>query len=256
MVDASVGFHCPECVRTGSGTGHRPDATRPRTIAGGAVAADPHLVTKVLIGINLAVFLAARIVGERFLEPLVLVGQWPPYPFVATEGIAEGEPYRLVTSMFLHWEIWHVFFNMLMLWWLGGPLEQALGRVRYLALFLVSGLAGSALTYLIAAPEQSSLGASGAVYGLLGATVVLMRRMSYDLRPIMVLLAINLFITFYWDGIAWQAHIGGLVAGVAIAYGLVHAPPGRRRNTVQFATCALVLLAAVAAVVARTASIA
>ncbi|MEW2630260.1 rhomboid family intramembrane serine protease [Streptomyces sp. NPDC048389] len=255
MVDASVGFHCPECVRTGSGTGHRPNATRPRTIAGGAVAASPHLVTKVLIGINLAVFLAARIVGERFLEPLVLVGQWPPSPYVATEGVAEGEPYRLLTSMFLHWEIWHVFFNMLMLWWLGGQLEQALGRVRYLALYLVSGLAGSALTYLIAAPEQSSLGASGAVYGLLGATVVLMRRMSYDLRPIMVLLAINLFLTFYWEGIAWQAHIGGLVAGVAIAYGLVHAPQGKRRNTVQFATCALVLLAAVAAVVARTVTI-
>ncbi|UYQ63301.1 rhomboid family intramembrane serine protease [Streptomyces peucetius] len=255
MVEASVGFHCPECVRTGSGTGHRPNASRPRTIAGGAVAADPHLVTKVLIGINLAVFLAARIVGDRLLDPLVLVGQWPPPPYIATEGVAEGEAYRLLTSMFLHWEIWHVFFNLLLLWWLGGPLEQALGRVRYLALYLVSGLAGSALTYLIAAPEHASLGASGAIYGLLGATVVLMRRLSYDLRPIMVLIAINLVITFFWENIAWQAHIGGLIAGVVIAYGLVHAPSGKRRNAVQFATCGLVLLASVVAVVARTASI-
>jgi membrane associated rhomboid family serine protease len=255
MVDASVGFHCPECVRTGSGTGHRPDATRPRTIAGGAVVADSRLVTKILLGLNIAMFGLALGLREEFVDRFAMIGLAYDPRLTEVVGVADGEWYRLATGMFLHEEAWHIFFNMLLLWWLGGPLEEALGRVRYLALYLISGLAGSALTYLLEDPNQGSLGASGAIYGLLGATVVLMRRLKYDLRPIAVLIAINLVITFYWEGIAWQAHIGGLVAGVAIAYGLVHAPPGKRRNTVQFATCALVLLATVAVVVARTASI-
>ena len=117
-------------------------------------------------------------------------------PFSATEGVAEGEWYRLVTSMFAHQEIWHIGFNMLSLWWLGGPLEAALGRARYLALYFVSGLAGSALAYLLASPSTATLGASGAIFGLFGATAVLMRRLNYDLRPIIALLVINLIFTF------------------------------------------------------------
>ncbi|MEK9551526.1 rhomboid family intramembrane serine protease, partial [Bacillus cereus] len=143
--------------------------------------------------------------------------------------------YRLVTSMFLHQELMHIAFNMLGLWWLGGQLEAALGRSRYLALYLLSGFAGSALTYLIAAQNQPSLGASGAVYGLFGATAVLMRRMNYDMRPVLVLLALNLVFTFTWGGIAWEAHVGGLIAGVAIAVGMVHAPR-ERRTAVQTGT--------------------
>ncbi|MET8827662.1 rhomboid family intramembrane serine protease [Streptomyces sp. NPDC004610] len=239
MVSASVGFQCPECVRNGSGTGHAPNATTPRTLAGGTIAADPRLLTKILIGINLAVFIAVQ-VRSSLLDSLVLIGQWPPAPWPATEGVAEGQWYRLVTAMFAHQEIWHIAFNMLSLWWLGGPLEQALGRVRYLALYLVSGLAGSALTYLLAAPGSASLGASGAIFGLFGATAVLMRRLSYDMRPILALLAINLIFTFTWSGIAWQAHIGGLVAGVIVGYAMVHAPR-ERRSLVQYGTCALVL---------------
>jgi membrane associated rhomboid family serine protease len=251
MISASVGFQCPDCVRTGSGTGHAPDANRPRTIAGGTVAADPRLVTKVLLAINLVVFVLGA-VNDRLVDALALIGQWPPSPFLPSEGVAEGEWYRLVTSMFLHQEIWHIAFNMLGLWWLGGPLEQALGRARYLALYLISGLAGSALTYLLADPGQGSLGASGAIFGLLGATMVLMRRLRYDMRPVVALLAINLVITFFWPGIAWQAHVGGLIAGAAIAYGLVHAPQGKRRTPVQFGVCALVLVVSLVVVVART----
>jgi membrane associated rhomboid family serine protease len=133
MVNASVGFHCPECVRTGSGTGHAPTATQPRTLAGGAVTADPRLLTKILIAINIAVFIAVR-ARSSILDDLVLIGAWPPAPFTSTEGVAHGEWYRLVTSMFTHQEYWHIAFNMLSLWWLGGPLEAALGRARYLTL--------------------------------------------------------------------------------------------------------------------------
>ncbi|MFJ9622806.1 rhomboid family intramembrane serine protease [Streptomyces sp. NPDC101181] len=253
MVSASVGFQCPNCVREGSGTGHSPAASRPRTLAGGTVAADPRLVTKILIGINVAVFVLVAAAGPTLLNDLTLLGRaWDPTPPPGTvEGVAEGQWYRLVTSMFLHQEVWHIGFNMLGLWWLGGQLEAALGRSRYLALYLLSGLAGSALTYLIAAPNQASLGASGAVYGLFGATAVLMRRMNYDMRPVLVLLALNLVFTFTWGGIAWEAHVGGLVAGVAIALGMVHAPR-QHRTAVQAGTCALVLLVSLGVVVART----
>ncbi|MGW0734374.1 rhomboid family intramembrane serine protease [Streptomyces sp. NPDC002851] len=248
MVSASVGFQCPNCVREGSGTGHAPTAGRPRNIAGGVVVADQRLLTKILIVLNVAVFIAVS-VDDSLVRELFLLGGTPPQ--YIPEGVAHGEWYRLVTSMFLHQEIWHIGFNMLALWWLGGPLEAALGRARYLALYLLSGLAGSALTYLVAAPTQPSLGASGCVFGLLGATAVLMRRLNYDMRPVLVLLAINLFITFRFSGIAWEAHIGGLVAGIAIAFAMVHAPRDRR-TLVQWGTCGLVLLITLATVVLRT----
>ncbi|MGW0907259.1 rhomboid family intramembrane serine protease [Streptomyces sp. NPDC002853] len=254
MISASVGFQCPECVREGSGTGHAPAANQPRTIAGGSIATDPRLVTKILLGLNVAVFIAVLAVGDRLVNELVLIGAWPPEPWVPTEGVAEGQWYRLVTSMFTHQEIWHIAFNMLGLWWLGGPLEAALGRARYLALYVLSGLAGGALTYVVADSDQASLGASGAIFGLLGATAVLMRRLNYDMRPVIALLALNLLFTFTWSGIAWEAHVGGLIAGVAIAYGMVHAPR-ERRTLVQWGTCAVVLAVVLAAVLVRTAQL-
>ncbi|MEU1127340.1 rhomboid family intramembrane serine protease [Streptomyces sp. NPDC005899] len=256
MIDASVGFQCPECVREGSGTGHHAAAVRPRTVAGGAVAADPRLITKILLGVNLAVFVAVSAAGRPLIEDLLLFGRaYSGDASAGIEGVAEGQWYRLVTSMFLHQEVWHIAFNMLGLWWLGGPLEAALGRARYLALYLISGLAGSALTYVIADPGQGSLGASGAIFGLLGATAVLMRRMNYDMRPVIGLLVVNLIFTFNpWGAIAWQAHVGGLVAGVVIAAAMVHAPR-EHRALVQYGVCGLVLLAVLGAVLARTAAL-
>ncbi|MBT3151759.1 rhomboid family intramembrane serine protease [Streptomyces sp. CHD11] len=253
MVDASVGFQCPECVRGGSGTGHSPSASMPRTIAGGTVAADPRLLTKILLAVNLAVFVAVQI-QSSLVRDLYLIGEWPPAPFLPTEGVATGEWYRLVTSMFAHEEIWHIAFNMLGLWWLGGPLEEALGRARFLALYLVSGLAGSALTYVLASGTTASLGASGAIFGLFGAIAVLMRRLNQDMRPIIALLVINGIITIGWSNIAWQAHLGGFVAGVVIGYAMVHAPR-ERRALVQYGTCALVLAVVVVMILLRTAQL-
>ncbi|OEJ26008.1 rhomboid family intramembrane serine protease [Streptomyces agglomeratus] len=250
MISASVGFQCPDCVREGSGTGHPPAASRPRTIAGGSVAADPRLVTKILLAINVALFVAV-LSREALVDQLDLVGLAFSRSSLQVVGVADGEWYRLITAVFLHQEFWHIGFNMLGLWWLGGPLEAALGRARFLALYLLSGLGGSALTYLVAAPNQPSLGASGAIFGLLGATVVLMRRMNYDMKPVLVLLALNLLFTFTWSGIAWEAHVGGLVAGTLVAIALVHAPR-ERRALVQYGACGLILLATAGIVVART----
>ncbi|MCF3963254.1 rhomboid family intramembrane serine protease [Streptomyces fuscigenes] len=265
MVSASVGFQCPECVRgTGAaapagasafsaaggsaarsprvpaGTG-RPDS-RPRTIAGAPVrpGQNQRLVTQILIGLNIAVFIAAQ-ASDGLSNDLALWGF----------GVADGQWYRLFTSVFDHQQFMHIGFNMLSLWWIGAPLEAALGRLRYTALYLISGLAGSALTYLIADPTAGSLGASGAIFGLFAATAVLVRKLRYDMRPVLALLAINLFITFYWSGIAWQAHIGGLVAGALMAIGMVHAPRARR-DLVQAGTCAGVLLIAIVLIVVRT----
>lgn len=251
MVDASVGFQCPDCVRGGSGTGHAPDASRPRTLAGGPIAADPSLVTKVLIGVNVALFLVQLSVGDSFTHRFTLIGEAYDPLLGSVQGVAEGQWYRLLTAMFLHGGYLHALFNMLSLWWIGGPLEAALGRARFLALYFASGLAGSALTYLVAAPNQPSLGASGAIFGLFGATAVLMRRLKQNMRPVIGLLVLNLILTFGWSGIAWQAHVGGLVAGVVTGYAMVHAPR-QRRTLVQYGTCALVLVLVVVLTLLRT----
>ncbi|MFB7494987.1 rhomboid family intramembrane serine protease [Streptomyces sp. NPDC056161] len=253
MVSASVGFQCPDCVRGGSGTGQPPAAAaRPRTIAGGTVTSDPRLITKVLIGLNLALFLVQQAVGDSFTNRLELIGQAYVPVLGSVEGIAEGQYYRLLTAMFLHASVVHILFNMLSLWWIGGPLEAALGRARYVALYFVSGLAGSALSYLLAAPNQPSLGASGAIFGLFGATAVLLRRLNYDMRPVIALLVINLIFTFSPGfNIAWQAHIGGLVAGVITGYAMVHAPR-KNRALIQYGVCALVLVVVVVMTVVRT----
>ncbi|AKH83514.1 Rhomboid family protein [Streptomyces sp. CNQ-509] len=251
MISASVGFQCPECVRGGSGTGAAPGASAPRTLAGGVMSEDPRLITKIILGLNLAVFLAVLTGGDRVSDPMLLVGK-AIFSFGGSlEGVAEGQYYRLLSSVFLHEEVAHIALNMLALWFLGPPLEAALGRLRFVTLYVLSGLGGSALFYLVAAPNDAALGASGAIFGLFGATAVLMRRMNYDMRPVLVLLAINLVFTFTWSGIAWQGHIGGLVIGTAVAYGFVHAPRDKR-VLVQRAVAAAALLAIVAVVVIRT----
>lgn len=252
MVSASVGFHCPECVRDGSGTGHAPTASQPRTLAGGTATADPRLLTKALLGINLLIFLLQLSLGDRFTDRFDLIGLAYVPELRSVEGVADGQWYRLLTAMFLHSGYVHILFNMLSLWWIGGPLEAALGRARYLTLYLVSGLAGSALTYLIADANQPSLGASGAIFGLFGATAVLMRRLRYDMRPIIALLVINLIFTFNPAfNISWEAHVGGLVGGVVIGYAMVHAPR-ERRSLIQYGVCALVMVAVVVTTLVRT----
>jgi membrane associated rhomboid family serine protease len=235
MVSASVGFQCPECVRDG-----QRDVPRPRTVAGGTIARDPRLLTKILIGINIAVFIAVQAVGNGLVNNLGLYAICGGGQCI---GVAEGpgQWYRLLTSAFLHEAVAHIGLNMLALWWVGGPMESMLGRTRYLALYLVSALGGSAAVMLF--PGMSiTYGASGAIFGLFGATAVFVRRMRYDMRPVLFLLALNLLFTFTWGGISWQAHLGGLAAGVPTAIGMAYAPAGPRRARVQWAVCAAVLV--------------
>ncbi|MFG3051128.1 rhomboid family intramembrane serine protease [Kitasatospora sp. NPDC048239] len=226
MVSASVGFHCPECVAGG----HR-EVRRATTRFGGQLTADGGLVTRILVGINLVVFvLAAYVLTPWLAEDLSLFSVGPQitgFPY----GVAAGPDqwYRLLTAAFLHTAPWHVATNMVVLWVMGPPLEAALGRLRYLALYLLSGLAGSAFAFLVAGGFMNSLGASGAVFGVFGATAVMYRRTRTPLGPVVALLVFNLIVTFSVPGIDWRAHMGGLVAGTLTAIGLMYAPREHRK---------------------------
>ncbi|MFJ9693002.1 rhomboid family intramembrane serine protease [Kitasatospora sp. NPDC101183] len=236
MVTASVGFQCPECV----GEGHA-GARRATTRFGGVPTADGALVTRVLIGINLVVWVLAAYVFEP-----ELVRSWSLYSVGlhrgGPEGVADGPDqwYRLLTAVFLHQEWWHIGTNMLALLMLGPALEQALGRVRFLALYLLAGLGGSVLAFLIDGDWMNSLGASGAIFGLIGAQVVLQLRTRGPLGPVLALLVFNGIITFSRrDIIDWRAHLGGLVMGALVAAGLMYAPR-ERRGLVQWLSVAVV----------------
>jgi membrane associated rhomboid family serine protease len=223
-VSASVGFQCRECVQGGQA------AARPaRTEFGGAAVRDPALVTKVLIGINVVVWGLQYLISVSALDHLYMQGQL----------VAQGQWYRMITSVFFHTNILHIGMNMWSLWVIGPAIEQLLGRWRYLGLYLLSGLAGSALQ-LIVAPDTWALGASGAIFGLLGALVVLQRKRGYQLGPILAIILVNLVATFAIPGISWEAHVGGLVAGVLVGFGLAHAPE-RNRALVQWGTMGLTL---------------
>ena len=248
MIDASVGFQCPECVREGN-----QGVRRARTVFGGRVSDDPGYVSKALIGLNVLAFIAQQ-VSDTFTLRFFDIGLARDPVTFERIGVADGEVYRLLTSAFLHGGFVHLALNMYALFLFGPPLEAALGRVRFGALYVVSALGGSALSYAFAGPATPSLGASGAVFGLLGAFLVVSRRQKRDTSGVLVLLAINFAYGFLVPRIDWRAHLGGLVAGALCALALAYAPRARR-SLVQAGGVVLVLAAAVAVVAWRTAQL-
>ncbi|MCU7823651.1 rhomboid family intramembrane serine protease [Kitasatospora sp. DSM 101779] len=249
MVSASVGFHCPECVR-GEAAAHRPA----RTLFGGLPVGDGALVTKVLIGINALVFLVTEYLSPEWGVRLAMLSGTHAGAFPVRFGVAEGpeEWYRLATAVFVHAGPFHILMNMVSLWVLGPQLERVLGRARYLALYLLSGLAGNAFAYVVTGGNVYSVGASGAIFGLLGATAVLFRVTRTPLGPVIALLVFNLVITFSVSAIDWRAHVGGLIAGAVTGAGLMYAPRARR-NLVQGLTVTGVLAVVVLMVAVETA---
>ena len=201
-----------------------------------------------LIAINVAVWLAVLVTGGSSSRLVDLLGLRPDGlcargdgflyddPRVACDaigglflpGVNDGALWQLVTSQFLHVQLWHIAGNMLALWMLGPQLEAALGRTRFLALYLLSGLTGSVAVLWLSPEFQLTLGASGAIYGLFGAFAVISHKVGGDLRSIGALLAINLIITFAIPNISWQGHLGGLLGGAAISAVLVYSPRTRR----------------------------
>lgn len=250
MVAASVGFQCPECVRQGN-----KGVRRGRTVFGGAVTGDPGYVTKVLIAVNALVWLVQIGAGSSFEHRLWLIGG-PAFDPVLMErvGVADGESYRLLTAAFLHGGLVHLALNMYALYLFGPPLEGALGRVRFITLYFVSALGGSAVSYAFSNPAQPSLGASGAIFGLLGAFLVVSRRMGRDTTGVLILLAINFVYGLIVPRIDWHAHLGGLITGVLTAVAFAYAPKVGR-TAVQTGGVLGVLAAVVVVVVWRTAAL-
>jgi membrane associated rhomboid family serine protease len=249
MVAASVGFQCPECVREGN-----KDVRRARTLFGGRVSDNPGWVTRVLVVLTVIAFVAQQ-VSDEFTRRFWLIGGVVFDPVLGEAvGVADGETYRLLTAAFLHGGVLHLLLNMYALWLFGPQLEATLGRVRFTALYVLSALGGSALSYAFSAPNQPSLGASGAVFGLLGAYLVVGRRLGRDTTPVMVLLVINLGYGFLVPRIDWRAHLGGLLVGALVALALAYAPRDRR-TLVQVAGLVATFLAVAAVVAWRTAEL-
>ncbi|MER7772978.1 rhomboid family intramembrane serine protease [Kitasatospora sp. NPDC096140] len=225
MVPAAVGFQCPECVSRGH-AGSRRATTR----FGGGLAGDGGLVTRVLVGVNVVVWLLAAYVLTPQLGQTWSLFSAGRDVLGGPAGIADGPDqwYRLLTATFLHVEWWHIGLNMVVLLWLGPPLEEALGRLRFLALYLVAALGGSTFAFLVAGNLMNSVGASGAIFGLIGATIVLQLHNRGPLAPVMAFLVFNLVVTFSRPGVDWRAHLGGLVLGTLTAAGLMYAPREHR----------------------------
>ena len=218
MIAAPVGFQCPECV-----AGAAAQSRQATTIAGGALIGRP-MVTYTLIGINLAVFLVQFTVGINAVAGDY--GMWPV-------GIAVGgEWWRLVTAAFLHGSFLHIAFNMYVLFALGPTLERILGHSRYLILYVLAAIGGGVASYVFSDMRTVSVGASGAIFGLMGALVVAGRRLRYDVTQVLVLLGINVVIGFIASGVDWRAHLGGLVTGALVAAIMV-LPSPRHRMAVQ-----------------------
>jgi membrane associated rhomboid family serine protease len=168
------------------------------------------IVTRILVAINVVVYLITVAQGAGLNTPGgSLFNKWALFgPLVK-----HGDWWRLITSAFLHGSLIHIAFNMLALWWLGAPIEMVLGRVRYLGLYLVSGLAGAAGA-LVANPTSVTVGASGAIFGLLGAGLILEYQATGSLAGnYLTLIVINLAISFAVPGISIGGHLGGLVGG-------------------------------------------
>jgi membrane associated rhomboid family serine protease len=251
MHPASVGFQCPECVAEGNRT-----VRQPRTMAGGLVPAKVGVVTWGIVAINVVVFLLAQLRDESgfpYIEyQLSLLGGSAIAPSgELLTGVSDGGWWRLVSSMFLHTSIMHILFNMYALTIFGPMLEGALGRLRFIALYLVAGLGGSAVVYAFTAPNVPTLGASGAIYGLFGAAFAVFARRGLELRGLVMLMGINLAITFLVPNISWQGHLGGLVTGAVLGYALAYAPR-QRRTLVQAAAFGAALVVIAVAIVART----
>jgi membrane associated rhomboid family serine protease len=235
QVQAVVGVHCVECARE-----NRPVRPKPRFVTAFRRTSTQPVVTYTLIGITAFFFILQNVpgLGGTVTSLLQYAGA-----YTQPQTGAPLEPWRMLTSVVMHGSILHLLFNMYALYVFGQLLEQMLGRGRYLALYLLAGFGGSVAVDLLASPVQPVVGASGAIFGLMGAFFVIQRRLGGNSVQLLVLVGINLVIGFIPGfNIAWQAHVGGLVTGAVI--GLVFMAT---RNVRQKST-QIWLLAAVGAV--------
>ena len=246
MIPASVGFQCPECVSEARKT------VRPaRTVYGGTVNRGGIDVTRTLIALNIVAFVITAVNGSGVLAGNGTSSIYDRFALQPAE-IAHGEWYRLITSMFLHYGVLHIGFNMWALFVIGTPLEQMLGRLRFVVLYFLSGLGGALLSFALGPVDETAAGASGAIFGLFGAFYVITRRRGLETGPIVGLIAINLVFSFTFSGIDWRGHVGGLIVGSLVGLVFAAARPGPNRDRMQAAGCVVVAIALVASGFAAT----
>lgn len=237
MVEAPVGFQCRVCVARGMAATRQAEGPW-----GGRRSANPALTSQILIALNVAVWLGILVTGgfeSRLSSALMLTPggvcalndqTWVGVTSAAClsaggtflPGPLDGGWWQLVTNAFTHTEPLHLGMNMLALWILGPQVERILGRARFLAVYFVSALTASAFVMWLAAPATSTLGASGAISGLIGALLVIVIRMRGDVRWVLTWIGINVVITVLGSaGISWQGHLGGFLGGLAVTGALV-----------------------------------
>ncbi len=269
MRDAAVGFQCVECVKKGS-----KETRSGRTAYGGRRSSDPTATTVALMAVNIGVWIAVFASGgfsSRLFDWLALrpdgycltggfvdnistraecgAAAWNP-------GVADGAYWQLVTSMFTHVEIWHIAFNMFALWTFGPQIEALFGRVRFLALYFLSGLAGSAVVLWAGSQFGGTHGASGALFGLMAARLVVALKARGDVTGIATWLVASFFGTWLLiQNVSWQGHLGGALGGAAVAAVLAYAPIGPRRTSYQVAGLVGIALLVALAIVTRVAAL-
>ncbi|HYM44723.1 MAG TPA: rhomboid family intramembrane serine protease [Solirubrobacteraceae bacterium] len=248
MTPTPVGMRCPECSRQ-----------RTKTVRMRDMASVPQ-VTYALIAINVIAFLTEGNLtlngggagNSTYLKGALLGSS--ELPQLAGQGVAHGQWWRLVTSGFLHENLLHIGFNMLVLYYLGTMLEPALGHVKFGVIYAVSLLTGS-LGALLVAPHDLTVGASGAVFGIMGAAAVEMRARQIPIMQsgVGMLILINLIFSFTVPGISWGGHIGGLIGG-ALAALVIQLGARYRAQALALAGCAAIGAAAVAGSLATSKS--
>jgi membrane associated rhomboid family serine protease len=205
-----------------------------------------------LIAINLAFFLVTALQARSAMD-LSRSALYVQGGLIPAE-VASGEYWRLLTAGFLHANLIHIATNMISLYILGLPLERILGRGRFVVIYLLSLLGASVSVMLFSGPFIPTVGASGAIYGLMGALVVTFKRLGFDLRQLLIVVALNVFITFQVAGISWQGHLGGLVVGAIVGAAMVY-PPQSVRKQWQWGTVIAVLVVLAGLLVIKDAQI-
>jgi membrane associated rhomboid family serine protease len=243
---AAVGQQCVDCVRAGN------RGTRPVGAVFGGRAVSGAVVTWALVAINVLLYLI-ELARPSLGYDLGMIGLGRFTNGGPLQGVAEGQWYRLITSAFLPppgggLGPLDIIFNMWALILVGPALERLLGHGRYLTVYLVSALGGSVALYVLV-PYELALGASGAIFGLFGAWFVVARRLRLDSRWIVTLVVLNLVIGFVVPNIAWQAHVGGLLAGGLLTAAYAYAPRQNRALIQVGATVAVVGVLILAVVV-------
>lgn len=253
MLSASVGFHCPECARGG-----RQRVYTARTLG----TLNRPIVTQIVVAINVAVFVAGSSGGGglssssgRYDIDFGLIAHG--FTRSGAIGVANGEWYRLITGGFLHAGFLHLAMNMLALWLLGSQIERAIGGVRFAVVYFTALLAGS-FGVMLLSPNQLTVGASGAIFGMLGLAVANQHARGVNLRQSGLggILVVNLLITFTPGlNISIGGHLGGLVGGLLCGLVIFRLGPKLQNETLVTALCGAIGLAcfAGALVAAQTA---